>query len=638
VGKCEPTRSKLADQVDAALRAFWQGDSAAINRLVAPREAGGASIGEHLQELCAVASAGPALPEGAVPGYRILREIGRGGMGVVYEAVQEGTNRRVALKVMLPHRFGSAEARARFRREVELSARLDHPGIVRIFESRPLADGALYYSMQFVDGLPLDRYLARARPAVRDVVRLFVALCDAVAYAHRQGIIHRDLKPRNVIVDEEGSPHVVDFGLAKALETSAPDHMAVTVTEAGQILGTVRYLSPEQVAGRPELIGARSDVYSLGVMLFEALTGQMPYDMSGGTAAVLHRIASALAPRPSLLNPSIDSDLSTILLKALEKDIGQRYACADDFGADLRRWLDGEPILARPPGTVYRLRRKLARRWRLAAAAGVLLLLAGAAAGVALVSHVRLRNAAARDLLRRADAHLRAREYAEAFDMAGGAIRLGDPEVRAHAYVLRGHVCLCREQYADAIQYYTDAAPHLLARGHPWPLYHRATAFWILGRRDDAAEDYRRVLEVKPAHLYAAARLYLVRSEQARLLEQEGQTEAARRLEQEAQAELAEHRPRAEPGSWLADVAACVAREITPEELLARAASESILRRCEAYYYAAEVCLAEGRIDQARRWFADCVATDQVLDMHAANLAPMSEWHLARWRLKQLAQ
>ncbi|HVP10362.1 MAG TPA: protein kinase [Phycisphaerae bacterium] len=316
----------------------------------------------------------------SVPGYEIMNELGRGGMGVVYRAFQLSTKRIVALKVMLAGQFASPSARARFQREIELSARLQHAGIVRVLESGLTADGQQYYAMDYVDAVPLDRWLMLSQPDVRRILATFIEICEAVDHAHRHDVIHRDLKPGNVLIDSEDKPHLLDFGLAKSSEQVAPGETApVSVSMAGQLVGTLRYLSPEQAAGNARDIDGRADVYALGVMLFEALTGSLPYDTTGHPSAVLGHILEAPPTNPSSLSDRVDSELATIVLKSLEKEKDRRYESARELSEDIRRYLRGEPISAKPPSTLYTLRKKLRRHRPAVILMAVSILLAAAA-------------------------------------------------------------------------------------------------------------------------------------------------------------------------------------------------------------------------------------------------------------------
>jgi serine/threonine protein kinase len=321
-----------------------------------------------------------ALPE--VEGYELQEEIGRGGMGVVYKALQVSTKRVVALKVMLAGPFASASALRRFEREVELAARLQHPSIVRVLESGEVGGGQRYYAMDYVAGVRLDRYLAESGADRRATLKLFERICEAVEYAHGTGVVHRDLKPGNVLVDEAGDPHILDFGLAKATDQpEAGDVSTTCVSLPGQVLGTLFYLSPEQAVGAPEEIDQRTDVYALGVMLFETLTGSLPFDTAGRPSEIIQRILEMPPARPSSLSDRVDGELETIILKALAKEKDRRYQTAREMGEDLQRYLEGEPILARRPSSLYFLRKKI-RKHRLPiviCAAAVVLVLIGLA-------------------------------------------------------------------------------------------------------------------------------------------------------------------------------------------------------------------------------------------------------------------
>jgi len=331
-----------------------------------------------------------------VGGYRILRLLGEGGMGLVFEAEQESPRRFVALKVVRGGLFVD-EARLRlFQREMDALARLQHPGIAAIYEAGRTDDGQQYFAMELVRGRALDEHVREVRdPRAR--LSLFLEIADAIAYAHRRGVIHRDLKPSNVAVGEDGRARVLDFGLARI--TDGDVALSTVASAPGAIQGTLPYMSPEQARGDPAAIDLRSDVYSLGVMLFEMLSGTLPIDVSGmQLPGALHAIAETSPKRAGSLDPSLRGDLETILGKALEKDPSRRYASVDAFAEDVRRYLDDQPILARPPSTVAQIRR-LARRHRAAAIAGAAAL-ATLVAGIVVTTTAMLRAREAERLAR----------------------------------------------------------------------------------------------------------------------------------------------------------------------------------------------------------------------------------------------
>ena len=345
-------------------------------------------------------AAGESRPTG-IPGYRILGLLGRGGMGVVWEAEQERPRRRVALKVMRrDHQVDEVHARM-FHREAETLARLEHPNIAAIYESGHTDDGHDYFAMELVAGQTLDQWLA-GRPETVDRaelklrLRLFGAICDGVHYAHQRGVIHRDLKPSNIVVTEGagsasgGSPSgagptvkILDFGLARITDS---DIAATLVSEIGTIRGTLQYMSPEQARGDVATIDVRSDVYSLGVILYELLAGRRPYDVSRAVLAEAVRVICEDRPAPLTASRigghRLDPDLGTIAGKALEKEVERRYGSAAALGEDVERYLTSQPILARPPSAVYQLRKFAVRNRALVGAAATVVLALVAAAAV----------------------------------------------------------------------------------------------------------------------------------------------------------------------------------------------------------------------------------------------------------------
>lgn len=299
-----------------------------------------------------------SLPE-RVGGYRVVRELGSGGMGTVYECEQDNPRRAVAIKVIRPG-LASPVLVKRFAHEAQILGRLHHPGIAQIYEAGLTEQGQPFFAMELIRGTSLDRHARQHALPVRDVLALFVRVCDAVQHAHDKGVVHRDLKPGNILVDESGQPKVLDFGVARA--TGADLQTAAGRTEVGQLVGTLNYMSPEQIAADPALIDPRSDVYSLGVILFELLADRLPYDLA---ALPLPEVARVIRDRdPSSLGSisvRLRGDVETIVAKALEKEPERRYRSAGELGADVRRFLNHEPIRARRPSAAYVLR-KFARR------------------------------------------------------------------------------------------------------------------------------------------------------------------------------------------------------------------------------------------------------------------------------------
>ncbi|MCK4341281.1 MAG: protein kinase [Phycisphaerae bacterium] len=290
-------------------------------------------------------------PPDSFAGYKILKEIHRGGQGVVYQALQKSTKRKVAIKVMKEGPFAGTADKARFDREVQVLGQLKHSNIVAIHETG-VAAGCHFFVMDYISGQPLDVYMQSGKRSVDETAALFAKICEAVNAAHVRGIIHRDLKPGNIRIDEHGEPHILDFGLAK---TVTPDDSSL-MTLTGQFIGSLPWASPEQAEGQPSKIDVRTDVYSLGVLFHQMLTGKFPYEVVGNMRDVLDRIMNAAPARPSTIRKQINGEIETIVLKCLQKDSERRYQSAGDLARDLEHYLAGEPIEARRDSALYLFR------------------------------------------------------------------------------------------------------------------------------------------------------------------------------------------------------------------------------------------------------------------------------------------
>lgn len=361
---------RLADLIDALSEARGPEAVALLERLVGEHP----DLAGQLRELFAAMSmadavadastileppgaeppalAPPPAPGSFVPGvtplpasfddYDLLEEVGRGGMGIVYRARQKSLDRIVAVKMLLRRDLATAADLARFRSEAEAAARLDHPGIVSIFEVGECG-GHPFYSMRFIEGTTLAKRLAAGGVLPREAATILARVAEAVDAAHRGGVLHRDLKPSNILIDAAGKPHVSDFGLAKRIEADQD------VTHTGAILGTPCYMSPEQAAGSRGDVGPTSDVWSLGAILYQTLTGRPPFQAANPMDTLLAVLESD-PPVPRSLDPGVNRDLEMIALKSLQKPQDLRYASAADLAADLRAFLAGEPVAARRGG------------------------------------------------------------------------------------------------------------------------------------------------------------------------------------------------------------------------------------------------------------------------------------------------
>ncbi len=469
-----------------------------------------------------------AAPEAApptIPGYRILRELHRGGQGIVFEALQESTRRKVAIKILLAGQFASHSAQKRFDREVELVARLKHQHIIAIFDSGALPDGMQYYVMDYIRGERLDRFVQGRHLDVEHTLKLFAHVCDAVQYAHQRGVIHRDLKPSNVLVDHTGAPKVLDFGLAKGL--AGPRD--TLVSNSAQVLGTIPYMSPEQARGSGDNIDTRSDIYALGVMLYEVLTGTYPYPVDGQMADALRHIAETpptpptrqwtkgsgvAVPSGRRLRPGkcpIDNEVQTIVLKALAKEPGRRYQSAGDLARDLRHYLNGEPIEAKRDSSWYVLRKSATRhRGKIAITAGFFVL----ASAFGLYAQHQLNERRIDEHIDMGFRHMTDKWYSEAIKHFDAVLAVAPDHYRALAYKAYS---LKKEHFDHSYDYRnTEMLNEALRYSHlavgRKPDAHgqfnlQSTLYYSLGDLDAAEKAARRCLEIKPDYHYAYSNL-----------------------------------------------------------------------------------------------------------------------------------
>jgi TonB family protein len=308
-----------------------------------------------------LSSAGAVACPAVIGRYRILKLIGEGGMGSVYEAEQDRPRRAVALKIIKPS-MSNRDLLRRFEQESQALGRLQHPGIAQIYEAGTVDTGfgpQPYFAMELIRGKSPRDHAESLHLNTRERLAMMAKICDAVHHAHQRGLIHRDLKPANIVVDATGQPKILDFGVARVTDRDSK----ATVTDIGQLVGTLAYMSPEQTLADPLDIDTRSDVYALGVILYELLTGHLPYVVSNDLARAIQAIREEDPVRLSALNRSYRGDIETMVAKALEKDRERRYASAAGMAADIRRYLSDEPIVARPPTATYQLQ-KFTRRHR----------------------------------------------------------------------------------------------------------------------------------------------------------------------------------------------------------------------------------------------------------------------------------
>jgi WD40 repeat protein len=404
--------------------------------------------------------------------YRILRLLGEGGMATVYEAEQDNPRRTVALK-MIRSGLMSPSIANRFQHEAQILGRLHHPGIAQIFEAGLAEDGQPYFALEFIRGVPLDEYARLRSLTLPARLELVARVCDAVQHAHEQGVVHRDLKPANILVEETGQPKVLDFGIARV--TDADLGTTGGRTQTGQLLGTLRYMSPEQLTADPGAVDARSDVYALGVILFELLAGRLPYGLDGLPLPEAGRVIRDWEPsRLGSIDTCLRGDVETIVARALEKEKQRRYASAAALAADIRRHLSHQPILARSPSALYQLG-KFAQRHKalVGGAAGVAAALVLGLVGTLLFAMRAERNARLANLEKNAAlaqayrARLAAAGAAlEAYDVAEAARQLDEAPAGLRGWEWRHlHSGLDDSRSALAVPVPGDAFPLVGPRG-----------------------------------------------------------------------------------------------------------------------------------------------------------------------------
>lgn len=497
------------------------------------------------------------LPQRIGP-YRLLRQIGEGGFGVVYIAQQDNPNREVAVKI-LKAGASSRTALARFALESTTLGRLSHPGIAQIFDAgffqnntgeilrnqiiSGAAPGTPFFAMELIKGVTLTDFIKQKELSTRARLALFARIADAVQHAHIRGVVHRDLKPANILIDHSGNPKILDFGVARVTTPSdSADRAAATFqTQVGQLVGTLAYMSPEQIAADPNEIDARSDVYSLGVVLYECLTGRLPFSLEKKALHEATRLISESPPiRPSAIARHLKGDLETITLKALEKDRARRYQSAEEFAADIRRFLADEPILAHPPSRVYHAHKFVQRNKGIVAS---IIIAFGVLAGGILtttVQAIRATNAEAAAELRRKEAErdrdIAKRQTAKSVaavgfletmlasadpDKKGRDVRVADmldttaqeietelkddPELGGsmHRAIARAYKGLgLREQAVSQSAKSVAQLSKALGENHPETLDARHTRASILvvdGKFEDAAKELNEILAIRQA-------------------------------------------------------------------------------------------------------------------------------------------
>jgi tetratricopeptide (TPR) repeat protein len=437
--------------------------------------------------------------------YRLEKVIASGGMGIVFQAAQEHPHRTVALKVMrsgLPSRA----ALRRFEFEVEVLGRLHHPAIAQIFEAGTFeSDAGLqpFFAMELVEGLPVTEYAAARRLGTAARLALFISICQGVDHAHHKGVIHRDLKPANILVIESpnAQPKILDFGIARAIGTNFKT--ASLATDAGSLLGTLAYMSPEQVAGDAGEVDTRSDIYVLGVLLYELLTGRMPHaDLARQSVPEAVRTVREDDPPPlSSVNRVLRGDLEWITMKAMEKDRSRRYGSASELAADVARHLNHEPVLAGPPSALYRFS-KLIKRHRTAAMAVVLVCvstLGGLAATTAMYLQMRQqRDLALRQTQIARDAESEANQlFMQAVTIGHGFGEFAESELSNLAGGTKTRLRLAERSLAEVLSLYQQRPNPEMAYGLAYSHQRVGEAQAVMGRSAEALRSHLAAFELR---------------------------------------------------------------------------------------------------------------------------------------------
>ena len=366
-----------------------------------------------------------------IPGYRLKGEIHRGGQGTVFHAVQLATRRACAVKMLIGGRFASTSQRQRFEREVEVIAALRHPSIVTLYESGVSREAEPWFAMEYVDGERIDEFVRRTKASPREIAVLIQSIGAAVAYAHRRGVMHRDIKPGNILIDRDGCPRVLDFGLARSFATQDPLDASTGSTQAGEFIGTFAYAAPEQLSGDPAGVDSRCDLYALGVVFYELVAGASPFAKARSLAELVElKTRGKIIRLREAAGKQIDRDLEVIVMRLLDADPARRYDTADALVEDIARWLDGRPILARDDSLWYVARKTVRRHAFVSSLAGVLLVtVVGSSISLA-VAYRRAENERVRAESQRERVDRAYRSFREALESADPELGIGTSEMR----------------------------------------------------------------------------------------------------------------------------------------------------------------------------------------------------------------